>query len=115
MTTETESQPDLVPLSGARFVRTTEQSPASPFAHDLGLEGRDIITGFTGIITGRADYVAGCRQYCLQPACSNGKFEQAQWFDEERVRISADPRARLGLVSSPSGGPADHASAAPTR
>lgn len=95
--------------------RATEQSPASPFAHGLGLEGRDIITGFTGIITGRADYVTGCRQYCLQPACINGKFEQAQWFDEERVCISADPRARLGLVSSPSGGPADHASAAPTR
>lgn len=33
----------------------------------LGNEARDKITGFTGIVTSRAEYLTGCTQYGLTP------------------------------------------------
>lgn len=86
-----------------------------PFAYPLGFEATDRISGFCGIITGRADYISGCRQYCLQPFSRNGKFEQAQWFDEERLHVAPDQRGMPEVVATRTGGPSDGASTAPVR
>jgi len=55
---------------------------------NLGKEARDKITGFTGTITGHAEYLTGCDQYVLQPLCDDiNKYPEAQWFDEGRVEF----------------------------
>ena len=53
----------------------------------LGQKAKDIITGFEGIITGRAQYIYGCDQYCLVPPVIDGKPGEGQWFDEGRLEI----------------------------
>lgn len=58
------------------------------FLYAHGVEARDKITGFSGIITGRADYVTGCSQYLIQPKLDkDGKHVTAHWLDEERLEI----------------------------
>lgn len=54
---------------------------------DLGLRGRDKVTGFEGIITGRAQYIYGCDQYVLVPPVKDGKCGENQWFDEGRIEV----------------------------
>lgn len=53
---------------------------------NLGNKAKDKITGFTGVLTGRAEYLTGCTQYSLQPECKeDGSFISANWFDEGRL------------------------------
>lgn len=54
---------------------------------ELGSKAKDVITGFTGIVTGRAQYLTGCDQYCItQKASSNGNIN-TNWFDENRLEV----------------------------
>lgn len=54
----------------------------------FGKEAKDKITGFKGIITGRCDYLYGCRQYELNPKLDkDGKKQSTEWFDEGRIEI----------------------------
>lgn len=58
----------------------------SMFKYALGIEMKDRVTGFTGIVTGRIDYITGCNQYTLQPRVKdNGDHVEAKWFDEHRL------------------------------
>lgn len=59
------------------------------FIYQNGQEVKDVITGFTGIITGRANYLTGCNQYVLQPKCieDTDKYPTANWFDEGRLEL----------------------------
>lgn len=54
----------------------------------LGVKARDKITGFEGIIIGRAQYITGCDQYVIAPKAKKGRCESAQWFDEGRVEVT---------------------------
>ena len=57
----------------------------------LGREAKDKITGFQGIITGKAIYLTGCNQYVLQPKCEKaGSYPEANWFDEGRLDVVGD-------------------------
>jgi hypothetical protein len=53
----------------------------------LGLKVRDRITGFEGMVTGRVQYITGCNQLLVQPPVKKkgGTFEEARWFDEDRM------------------------------
>jgi hypothetical protein len=54
----------------------------------LGVRAQDKITGFAGIVTGRAEYLYGCIQYCLVPeVLIDGKIPDHSWFDEGRVAV----------------------------
>lgn len=57
---------------------------------ELGQKARDKVTGFAGIITGRAQYLYGCDQYILVPPVKtdDGKIESGQWFDEGRIEVT---------------------------
>ena len=58
------------------------------FKHELGKVGRDIITGFEGIIIGRAEHLTGCNQYGIAPkTLKDGVRIQTEWFDEGRIEI----------------------------
>ena len=54
----------------------------------LGQKAKDIVTGFEGIIVGKADYLYGCSQYGIVPKLDkDGKKGDTEWFDEGRIRI----------------------------
>jgi hypothetical protein len=53
----------------------------------LGKKARDKVTGFTGIIIGRIEYLFGCNQYGLAPEVVNGEIKDTNWFDEGRIEV----------------------------
>ena len=53
----------------------------------LGRQARDKVTGFEGIIIGKANYLFGCSQYALTPKAKEGELKDGQWFDEGRIEI----------------------------
>lgn len=56
---------------------------------NLGKKGKDKITGFSGIITARCDYLYGCVQYGVTPPLDkDGKKQSTEWFDEGRIEIT---------------------------
>jgi hypothetical protein len=71
----------------------------------LGKLGKDKITGFEGIVTGKAEYLYGCTQYCLVPRVSDGKLGESQWFDEGRIEISGEGIAPSEVRGEKPGGP----------
>jgi len=58
------------------------------FKFELGQKAKDKITGFEGIIIGRADHLTGCNTYGLKPKVDkDGKVVSAEWFDEGTLTI----------------------------
>lgn len=54
----------------------------------LGAWYVDKITGFMGIAIGHCQYLTGCNQTLLQPACEEGKRTirpVGEWFDDQRL------------------------------
>jgi len=52
----------------------------------LGSRVKDTISGFTGILTARTEWLYGCIRVSIEPeVLHEGKPIEAQWFDEERV------------------------------
>lgn len=59
----------------------------STYVFAIGEKLEDKITGFTGVCTGRADYISGCNLYMLQSrAADPSKKEEPHWFDEPRLK-----------------------------
>ncbi len=49
----------------------------------LGRIAKDSITGFSGIIVAKIEYLTGCTQYKLQPqGLKDGSPIKGEWFDE---------------------------------
>ncbi|OGQ60750.1 MAG: hypothetical protein A3J24_06495 [Deltaproteobacteria bacterium RIFCSPLOWO2_02_FULL_53_8] len=72
----------------------------------LGVKGKDKITGFEGIITGRASYIYGCDQYLLVPRMGNdNKLTDAHWFDEGRIEVVGVGIEASEVTASIPGGP----------
>jgi hypothetical protein len=73
---------------------------------ELGKKGKDKITGFEGIITGRAQYLYGCDQYGITPAVDKeGKTKDTQWFDEGRIEIIGMGITAQAVKADKPGGP----------
>ena len=72
---------------------------------ELGLEGKDKVTGFKGIITGRSQFLTGCDQYNLVPKVQDGKLEPVQWFDEGRIEIIGPGITAASVAGPKPGGP----------
>ena len=54
----------------------------------FGFTGKDIITGFVGVITGACSYLSGCSQFLLSPKVDEkGAHQDGQWFDTSRIEI----------------------------
>ncbi len=55
---------------------------------ELGSTVKDILTGFTGIATGRTEWLFGCTRIAIEPTkLKEGKPIDAEWFDEQRVEV----------------------------
>ncbi|MDO8972182.1 MAG: hypothetical protein Q7U74_15920 [Saprospiraceae bacterium] len=73
---------------------------------ELGQKAKDKITGFEGIITGRASYLYGCDQYVLSPAVDEkGLIIKGEWFDEGRLEITGTGVNAADVQVEKRGGP----------
>jgi len=62
----------------------------------LGGKATDKLTGFSGTVIARIEYITGCVQYQIQPyGTIAGKPIESLWFDD----------TRLGVAEGNSGGP----------
>lgn len=58
------------------------------FKHELGVIGKDKITGFQGVLTSRCEFLTGCNRYCIQPQeLKDGKPIEGLYFDEAQIEI----------------------------
>lgn len=57
-----------------------------PYKFKFGDKVTEKITGFTGVVTGASSYITGCDQILVQPPVSEGKWVDAQWFDDGRLK-----------------------------
>jgi hypothetical protein len=73
----------------------------------LGDKVKDRITGFTGIATGRHEYLTGCTRITIEPQeLKDGKPVASEWFDVQRVEVLKAGAVKLDNGITP-GGPAD--------
>jgi len=69
-----------------------------------GQTATDKITGFTGIVTGHADYITGCDQYLLQPKCKDEAWVESRWFDAGRLTFSDEEAIEAESVTGEKNG-----------
>jgi hypothetical protein len=76
---------------------------------ELGDKVTDNVTGFTGVVTGLADYLTGCSQACVQPILKDdADWKEARWFDVDRLTIT-ELKAVVHVVKTARGGPSGSA------
>ena len=74
----------------------------------LGDKAKDSITGLTGIVVSRHEYLNGCIRLTLQPAeLKDGKPVDCSTFDIEQIELIEVAPAK---TVTPSGGPHDEPS-----
>ena len=76
------------------------------FKFQNGDRVKDTLTGFTGTITGRCDYMTGCRQYSVNPGKvdKDGKVVGSIWLDEGRLILTGGKKKKIDNGNP--GGPA---------
>lgn len=58
------------------------------FEISLGVLATDKVTGFSGMILGRTEWLHGCRRYVIQPReLVDGKVVDAMSFDEDSIDV----------------------------
>jgi len=79
------------------------------FKIDMLSKVEDSVTGFKGTVTGRTEYVTGCRQYLVQSKMKKGenKYPDARWIDEDRLVVKGKPEVveTTTKKGKPKGGP----------
>ena len=78
---------------------------------NAGKTGTDVVTGFTGVIISRVEYLTGCAQYGIQPSINkDGVVPDVRYVDEGRVDITDDFIIDVASVQSdqPGGERTDH-------
>jgi len=58
-----------------------------PFRFEVGVEVKDLVTGFKGIIVTRSQYLTGCNRYGVQSKKVPKEGKPADWvyFDEDQI------------------------------
>lgn len=69
----------------------------------IGMTARDKYTGFTGLVTGKVEYLTGCTQFLLQPygLDKDGKPMEAIWMDQDRVEAITAEEMEVGSPGGP--------------
>lgn len=81
---------------------------------ELGDFAEDRVTGFVGVVTGVADYIAGCRNLLLTPGVDEeGCVREGHWFDVERINVLKP--GFCVVEARPTGGPTSFDPAPPAR
>ena len=57
--------------------------------NNLGRIGTDTVSGFTGRVVARCEYVSGSPRYELLPKVDDkGALPKSEWFDQERLTFA---------------------------
>ena len=57
----------------------------------LGLEARDKVTGFKGVLTSLSFDLYGCIQFVISPGTDkDGKLDTGHWFDINRIEVTGE-------------------------
>jgi hypothetical protein len=76
------------------------------FKFELGDRAKDSVTGFSGVLTSRTQWITGCNTYGIQSQeLRDGKPVDATHFDEERIVILAEAVIAPASADVPPGGP----------
>jgi len=61
----------------------------------MGDKVKDSISGFSGIVIGRAEYLYGCVQILVQPESlqEDGDPMESRWMDEQRFDVRSKAKA----------------------
>lgn len=66
-------------------------------------EAKDNITGFKGVVIGKAKYMNGCVRYLIQPKkLKDEQMVEAEWIDEQQIEITKTFKKK---VTKSTGGP----------
>ena len=72
---------------------------------ELGQTVKDKVTGFQGVVTGKAEYLYGCTTIGVTPKVGkDGKTAEAEWFDEPSLNI-VKGKKKLERTNNDTGGP----------
>ena len=72
---------------------------------ELASKAKDLITGFTGTITGMVRDITGCDQYLISPSVDKeGKHVEARWVDDNRVVILEGKKKKVRKQKYPGAG-----------
>lgn len=56
---------------------------------NIGDKVKNRVSGFEGVITGRAEYLNGCRQYLISPPVDEKDgYRDAVWCDEQTLDVT---------------------------
>lgn len=67
-----------------------ENVKAKEFKFELGVEAKDVITGFSGVIISWLQWIHGCNVYGLKPReLKDGKPIETMQFDEPQLELIA--------------------------
>lgn len=68
-----------------------EKGTTVVFKYPLGIEAKDKVTGFVGIITTRTEHLTGCNTYGLTPKVDEKKQPgDSHGFDEGRIEFVSE-------------------------
>lgn len=57
----------------------------------MGDRVKDKVTGFTGIIVAKIEYLNGCEQYCVKPLIDkDGKMSEGEYIDVDQVEPAGE-------------------------
>lgn len=84
-----------------------EKRSETSFKFELGVTVRDVINGYEGPITGRAQYLTGCTQYLVANSKldKEGKVQDGYWIDEGRLELKPKVKPVELSQAQPPGGP----------
>jgi len=72
---------------------------------NLGTKVKDKITGLTGIVVARTEFINGCVQYEVQPhAKKDGTVPEALGIDEQTLDIITKKKLKIKPKKKPPGG-----------
>ncbi len=86
----------------------------------LGMEVKDLVSGFVGIVTAKTQYLNGCVRFTVEPkAQKDGTVPASLWFDEQQLVVlkPTTPLTKIAQVATATGGdrPAARRAADPRR
>ena len=68
---------------------------------EIGQKVKDKLTGFTGLVTGRCEYITGCTQLLVQPPVkADGDFVESRWLDEDRGVVVDAEKVSLAVSNA---------------
>ncbi|HLC04803.1 MAG TPA: hypothetical protein VJK02_17345 [Anaerolineales bacterium] len=71
----------------------------------LGDKAKDSISGFKGIVTGKAEYLNGCVSFLVEGDVDKDGKTVNHWFDEQRLHVETADAFKAEPTGATAGGP----------